>query len=117
MAGLDPAIYSSTVTPRMPGSIPGSSPGTGMTTREDAMATRRQLHLGAFMCPTTIHTAARRYPGAWPDANFNLAHLKRFIQGDRGGSRPSESHYSGIRFEAELLSAICSHGAAEAPFS
>ena len=24
---------------------------------------RRQLHLGAFMRPTTIHTAAWRYPG------------------------------------------------------
>ena len=32
------------------------------------------------MRPTTIHTAAWRYPGAWPDANFNLAHIKRFIQ-------------------------------------
>ncbi|HUB13364.1 MAG TPA: LLM class flavin-dependent oxidoreductase [Acetobacteraceae bacterium] len=39
-----------------------------------------QLHLGAFMRPTTIHTAAWRYPGAYPDANFNLAHLKRFIR-------------------------------------
>ena len=44
------------------------------------MTAKRQLHLGAFMRPTTIHTAAWRYPGAWPDANFNLAHLKRFIQ-------------------------------------
>ena len=39
----------------------------------------RQLRLGAFMRPTTIHTAAWRYPGAYPDANFNLAHLRRFI--------------------------------------
>ena len=44
------------------------------------MTAKRQLHLGAFMRPTTIHTAAWRYPGAWPDANFNLAHIKRFIQ-------------------------------------
>ena len=44
------------------------------------MAAPRQLHLGAFMRPTTIHTAAWRYPGAWPDANFNLAHIKRCIQ-------------------------------------
>src|SRR5271166_4064423 len=44
------------------------------------MTAKRQLHLGAFMRPTTIHTAAWRYPGAYPDANFNLAHLKRFIQ-------------------------------------
>ena len=44
------------------------------------MTAKRQLRLGAFMRPTTIHTAAWRYPGAWPDANFNLAHIKRFIQ-------------------------------------
>ncbi|HEX5957212.1 MAG TPA: LLM class flavin-dependent oxidoreductase [Hyphomicrobiaceae bacterium] len=40
----------------------------------------RQLHLGAFMRPISIHTGAWRYPGAFPDANFNLAHIKRFIQ-------------------------------------
>ena len=40
----------------------------------------RQLRLGAFMRPVSIHTAAWRYPGAYPDANFNFAHLKRFIQ-------------------------------------
>src|SRR5262249_48319357 len=38
------------------------------------------LHLGAFMRPATIHTGAWRYPGAFPDANFNFAHLKRFAQ-------------------------------------
>ena len=40
----------------------------------------RQLRLGAFMRPVSIHTAAWRYPGAWPDANFNFEHLKRFAQ-------------------------------------
>jgi FMN-dependent oxidoreductase (nitrilotriacetate monooxygenase family) len=40
----------------------------------------RQLRLGAFMRPTTIHTGAWRYPGAYPDANFNFEHLKRFVQ-------------------------------------
>ena len=40
----------------------------------------RQLRLGAFMRPTTIHTGAWRYPGAFPDANFNFAHIKRFAQ-------------------------------------
>jgi alkanesulfonate monooxygenase len=44
------------------------------------MSAKRQLHLGAFMRPVSIHTAAWRYPGAYPDANFNFAHLKRFIQ-------------------------------------
>ena len=40
----------------------------------------RQLKLGAFMRPASIHTAAWRYPGAFADANFNFAHLKRFAQ-------------------------------------
>src|SRR6266536_4091971 len=40
----------------------------------------RQLHLGAFMRPVCIHTAWWRYPGAYPDANFNLKHLIRFAQ-------------------------------------
>src|SRR5215831_11054407 len=44
------------------------------------MTAKRQLHLGAFMRPISIHTAAWRYPGAYPDANFNLAHIKRFAQ-------------------------------------
>src|SRR5499426_329686 len=44
------------------------------------MAASRQLRLGAFMRPATIHTGAWRYPGAFPDANFNFAHLKRFAQ-------------------------------------
>ena len=41
---------------------------------------RRRLHLGAFMRPVSIHTGAWRYPGAYPDANFNFAHIKRFAQ-------------------------------------
>jgi alkanesulfonate monooxygenase len=41
---------------------------------------KRQLHLGAFMRPASIHTGAWRYPGSFPDANFNFEHLKRFAQ-------------------------------------
>ena len=44
------------------------------------MGSSRQLRLNAFMRPATIHTAAWRYPGAYPDANFNFAHMKRFTQ-------------------------------------
>src|SRR5262245_16945325 len=44
------------------------------------MSHSRQLRLGAFMRPISIHTAAWRYPGAWPDANFNFQHIKRFAQ-------------------------------------
>jgi FMN-dependent oxidoreductase (nitrilotriacetate monooxygenase family) len=32
------------------------------------------------MRPVSIHTAWWRYPGAWPDANFNFQHLKRFAR-------------------------------------
>ena len=44
------------------------------------MSSERQLRLGAFMRPASIHTGAWRYPGAFPDANFNFAHIKRFAQ-------------------------------------
>ncbi|MEZ2293417.1 LLM class flavin-dependent oxidoreductase [Variovorax sp. RCC_210] len=40
----------------------------------------KQLRLGAFMRPVSIHTGAWRYPGAWPDANFNFSHLKQLAQ-------------------------------------
>ncbi|MGE8637539.1 LLM class flavin-dependent oxidoreductase [Achromobacter marplatensis] len=44
------------------------------------MSTQRQLKLGAFMRPVSIHTGAWRYPGAQRDANFNFEHLKRYAQ-------------------------------------
>jgi alkanesulfonate monooxygenase len=44
------------------------------------MTAPRRLRLGAFMRPVSIHTAAWRYPGAFPDANFNLQHLVRFAR-------------------------------------
>ena len=44
------------------------------------MTSQRQMKLGAFMRPTTIHTGAWRYPGAYPDANFNLSHLLSFAR-------------------------------------
>ena len=47
---------------------------------EVSVKQKRQLRLGAFMRPTTIHTGAWRYPGAFPDANFNLAHIRRFAR-------------------------------------
>ncbi len=40
----------------------------------------RQLRLGAFMRPVTIHTGSWRYPGAHPDANFNFGHIKHFAR-------------------------------------
>jgi FMN-dependent oxidoreductase (nitrilotriacetate monooxygenase family) len=42
------------------------------------MADSRQLRFGAFLRPVSIHTAAWRYPGAFPDATFNFAHYRRF---------------------------------------
>ncbi len=44
------------------------------------MPEAKQLHLGAFMRPATIHTGAWRYPEAYADANFNFAHMQRFIR-------------------------------------
>ncbi|KAF2799857.1 coenzyme dependent N5,N10-methylene tetrahydromethanopterin reductase [Melanomma pulvis-pyrius CBS 109.77] len=44
------------------------------------MPERKTLHLTAFMRPVSLHSGAWRYPGSYPDANFNLAHLKSFIQ-------------------------------------
>src|ERR1700748_3565668 len=47
---------------------------------EEQMADSRKLHLGAFMRPVSIHTGAWRYPGAYPDANFNFSHLRHFAR-------------------------------------
>jgi hypothetical protein len=47
----------------------------------------RQLHLGAFMRPVSIHTAWWRYPTAYPDANFNFQHLKGLCHGNGSGLR------------------------------
>jgi alkanesulfonate monooxygenase len=44
------------------------------------MTKPRQLRLTAFMRPVSLHTAAWRYPGAYPDANFNFEHIVRFAQ-------------------------------------
>ncbi|MDB5556880.1 MAG: ntaA, partial [Rhizobium sp.] len=44
------------------------------------MTEQRQLHLGAFMRPVSLHTGAWRYPGAYTDANFNFWHLSAFAQ-------------------------------------
>src|SRR5438094_8436331 len=44
------------------------------------MAKTKQLRLGAFMRPVSIHTAAWRYPGGTPDANFNLKALIQYAQ-------------------------------------
>src|ERR1700683_1371029 len=44
------------------------------------MPDKRMMRLGAFMRPVGIHTAWWRYPGAYPDANFNLKHLVRLAQ-------------------------------------
>jgi alkanesulfonate monooxygenase len=44
------------------------------------MTSRRQMHLGAFMRPISIHTGAWRYPGAVPDANFDFPLIRRLAQ-------------------------------------
>src|SRR5438874_2109218 len=62
---------------------PAAEPGNISRTQGPGavgMRASRQLRLGAFMRPVGIHTAWWRYPGAYPDANFNLRHLIRFAQ-------------------------------------
>jgi FMN-dependent oxidoreductase (nitrilotriacetate monooxygenase family) len=44
------------------------------------MTSERQLRLGAFMRPASIHTAAWRYPGGTPNANFDLKALTGYAQ-------------------------------------
>ncbi|WP_428534770.1 LLM class flavin-dependent oxidoreductase [Rhodopila sp.] len=44
------------------------------------MPERRQLRLGAFMRPVSIHTSWWRYPGAHPDANFNFRDIAGFAR-------------------------------------
>lgn len=44
------------------------------------MGSREKLHLGAFIRPVSLHTGAWRYPGSYPDANFNFQHLVSFAQ-------------------------------------
>jgi FMN-dependent oxidoreductase (nitrilotriacetate monooxygenase family) len=44
------------------------------------MSDKKQLRLGAFMRPISIHTGAWRYPGAQADANFNFPAIRRYIQ-------------------------------------
>jgi len=44
------------------------------------MANDGKLRLGAFMRPVSLHTGAWRYPGSYPDANFNFAHQKEFVR-------------------------------------
>jgi FMN-dependent oxidoreductase (nitrilotriacetate monooxygenase family) len=44
------------------------------------MSGSRQLHLGAFLRPVSVHGGAWRYPGALPDANFNFTHYRRFAE-------------------------------------
>jgi FMN-dependent oxidoreductase (nitrilotriacetate monooxygenase family) len=40
----------------------------------------KQMHLGAFMRPVSIHTAWWRHPDSAPEANFSLRHLVHCIQ-------------------------------------
>jgi FMN-dependent oxidoreductase (nitrilotriacetate monooxygenase family) len=41
---------------------------------------KKQMHLGAFMRPVSIHTAWWRHPDSAPEANFSLKHLVHCIQ-------------------------------------
>src|SRR5208337_3568596 len=53
---------------------------TPRTRLEHITMASRQIKLNAFMRPASIHTGAWRYPGAWPDMNFNFARMKQMTQ-------------------------------------
>jgi len=44
------------------------------------MSGKKQLHLGAFMRPTSLDPGAWGFPGAWPDSNFNFPRMKTLIR-------------------------------------
>ena len=67
------------------------------------MSTSRQMRLGAFMRPVSIHTAAWRYPGGTPDANFNFTHLKRFAQKLEQGKFFMADHLAVLNMPTEAL--------------
>src|SRR3954468_4071327 len=48
--------------------------------RKISPMTQKRLRLGAFMRPVSIHTAAWRYPGGTPDANFNFNALVSYAR-------------------------------------
>jgi len=67
----------------------GPFPGmTGGKIDTGSSMTKRQLRLGAFMRPVSIHTGAWRLSRAWPDANFNFAHIQA---ADTKNSKPASS--------------------------
>ena len=74
------------------------------------MPPHRQLHLAAFMRPVSIHTGGWRYPGGWPGANFNFAHLKRFalrLGGYAGLAFVGTPHSIADEMEAWLVERGC----------
>src|SRR3989440_2374128 len=64
----------------MSSSRPAPLAARPMRRKIPAMIQKRQLRLGAFMRPGSIHTAAWRYPGGTPDANFNFKALVSYAQ-------------------------------------
>ena len=77
-------------------------------TRTDSA--KPHMRLGAFMRPVSIHTAAWRYPGGTPDANFNLAALTRYAQLEAG-----YGHFFHGDYIASSLSAA-THGSRDADY-
>ena len=62
---------------------------------------KRQMKLGAFMRPVSIHTAAWRYPGGTPDANFNLEALIRYAK------KLEEGKFDAFFMEINSLCSCC----------
>ena len=70
------------------------------------MPDKRMMRLGAFMRPVGIHTAWWRYPGAYPDANFNLKHIVRFAQKLEAG-RADPGGFLALHFEHQRGAGFC----------
>ncbi|WP_182086435.1 LLM class flavin-dependent oxidoreductase [Aureimonas sp. ME7] len=70
------------------------------------MTSAKQLKLGAFMRPVSIHAGAWRYPGAWRDANFNferLQYLARRLEAARFDAFFMADHLAVLNIGREAL--------------
>ena len=77
------------------------------------MSQSRQLKLNAFMRPTTLHAGSWRFPGAYPDANFNLHHITILLQ-DLVAHIGQSRNDLDLIFAVEALLERVEHGAREA---
>jgi alkanesulfonate monooxygenase SsuD/methylene tetrahydromethanopterin reductase-like flavin-dependent oxidoreductase (luciferase family) len=71
------------------------------------MAEPRQFKIGARA--VSIHTGSWRYPGAFPDATFNFAHMKRFVQTMERGKLDAFFLADHLAVAQMPMAALCRH--------